>query len=109
MLVPTSVHGGKTKVWNAIDDRPEFSEMLEVIVRRSDPEARVWRGSDLPFRKNRASKSWDTIGSSSVCGGAEAHLKNDVLLERRPTVPDLPSAWSLSHVLLILIRDNFVG
>ena len=54
-------------------------QSTEVIARRSDPEARVWRGSDPQF--------------------VEAHLtkksvEHEVLLERIPTVPDLQSAWS---------------
>ena len=33
------------------NDRPEFCDTLEVIDRRSNPEARVRRRSDLPFEK----------------------------------------------------------
>ena len=91
------IHGGKTKVWNAIDDRPEFCDTLEVIARRSDPEARVWRGSDLPFEKQGIKILGTPLGHPQF---VEAHfnrkiVEHDVLLERIPTVPDLQSAWSL--------------
>ena len=91
------IHGGKTKVWNAINDRPEFCDTLEVIARRSDPEARVWRGSDLPFEKQGIKILGAPLGHPQF---VEAHLnkkivEHEVLLERIPTVPDLQSAWSL--------------
>ena len=91
------IHGGKTKVWNAINDRPEFCDTLEVIARRSDPEARVWRGSDLPFEKQGIKILGTPLGHPQF---VEAHLKrkieeHEVLLERIPTVPDLQSASSL--------------
>ena len=79
------IHGGKTKVWNAINDRPEFCDTLEVIARRS----RVWRGSDLILGT--------PLGHPHF---VEAHLnkkivEHEVLLERTPTFRDLQSAWSL--------------
>ena len=36
------IHGGKTQVWNAVDDKREFCDVLEQIAQRSDPHARVW-------------------------------------------------------------------
>ena len=91
------LHGGKTKVWNAIDDRPEFCDMLEVIARRSDPNARVWRGSNLPFDQQGIKILGTPLGHPQFL---EAHLnrksaEHDVLLERIPTVLDLQSAWAL--------------
>ena len=91
------IHGGKTKVWNAIDDRPEFCDILEVIARRSDPHARVWRGSNLPVDQQGIKILGTPLGHPHF---VEAHLnrksaEHDVLLERIPTVPDLQSAWAL--------------
>ena len=40
------INGGKTQVWNAIADRPDFCDTLERIARAQDPDARVWRGSE---------------------------------------------------------------
>ena len=47
-----------------INLKKDFCDTLEVIVRRSDPEARVWR----PFRETGHQNPRDTTGSSSVCG-----------------------------------------
>ena len=64
----------------------------------SDPEARVWRGSDLPFEKEGIKILGTPFGHPQF---VEAHLnkkivEHEVLLERIPTVPDLQSAWLLS-------------
>ena len=83
------IHGSKT---NAIDDRPEFCDTLEVIARKSDPGA-----VQISPLRNRGSKSW---GHHSVILSLrnppqQKIVEHEILLERTPTVPDLQSAWSL--------------
>ena len=45
------INGGKTQVSNAAGLRPTACYYLERIVQTQDPDARVWRGSDLPTRE----------------------------------------------------------
>ena len=42
------IHVGKTQVWNASGVRPPACDQLERLAQVSDPEARVWKGSDIP-------------------------------------------------------------
>ena len=42
------IHGGKTKVWNRGGERPAICYVLERIARVQNPQAVVWRGSDIP-------------------------------------------------------------
>ena len=42
------IHGGKTKVWNRGGERPAICDVLERIARVQNPQAVVWRGSDIP-------------------------------------------------------------
>ena len=58
------INGGKTQVWNAIDDRPDFCDTLERIARAQDPDARVWWGSELPVVQQGSKSSaplWDIL------------------------------------------------
>ena len=65
-------HPHPRKVWNAIDDGPEFCDTLEVIARRSDSQVRprgpCVAGFRSPFRETGHQNPWDTTGSFSVCG-----------------------------------------
>ena len=56
------IHRRKTQVWNAVDDRPEFCDVLEQIAQRSDPHVRVWRGSALPLDKQGVKISGTPMG-----------------------------------------------
>ena len=76
------IHGGKTKVLNEIDDRPEFGDTFGGHCSQVRPRCRVL---ETPL-----------VHPQFV----EAHLnrkmaEHEVFLERMPTVPDLQSAWSL--------------
>ena len=63
------IHGGKTHVWHAVDDRPEFCDVLEQIAQRSDPPCPGVARFCAPSRQTRRQSLWDTIGPSTVCGG----------------------------------------
>ena len=63
-----SIHGGKTKVWNASGVRPPACDVLEQIARTVNPAARVWRGSGVPTEqqgmKILGTLLWDILISS---------------------------------------------
>ena len=42
------IHTGKTQVWNQGGVRPPACDALESTAQREHPEARMWKGSDLP-------------------------------------------------------------
>ena len=91
------INGGKTQVWNAIDDRPDFYDTLERIARAQVPDARVWRGSELPVVQHGIKVLGTPLGHSPF---VEAHLNKKaeeqaLLLERIPAVPDVQSSWAL--------------
>ena len=62
-----------------------------------DPDARLWRGSELPVVQQGIKVLGTPLGRSAF---VEAHLnkkaeKQALLLERIPAVPDLHSSWAL--------------
>ena len=63
------IHGGKTQVWNAVDDRQEFCDVLEQTAQKSDPHARGVARFCTPSRETRHQSLGDTTGPSTVCGG----------------------------------------
>ena len=58
-------------MWNAIDDRLDFCDTLEHIARAHDPDARVWRGSELPVVQQGIKVLGTPLGHSAF---VEAHL-----------------------------------
>ena len=91
------INGGKTQVWNAVDDRPDFCDTLERIARAEDPDARVWRGSELPVVQQGIKVLGTPLGHSAFVA-AHLNKKADeqaLLLERIPAIPDLQSSWAL--------------
>ena len=42
-----SINNGKTKVWNAAGHKPAVWEVLDRVAQAEDPDARVWRGSEV--------------------------------------------------------------
>ena len=91
------INGKKTQVWNAIDDRRDFFDTLERIARAQDPDARVWRGSELPLVQQGIKVLGTPLGHSAF---VEAHLNKKaeeqaLLPERIPAVLDLHSSWAL--------------
>ena len=42
------INGGKTQVWNRSGSQPRGCDILQRIAIQSDPDAVVWRGSDVP-------------------------------------------------------------
>ena len=42
------VHRGKTHVWNRSGRKPPSCDEMQRVAEAADPNARVWRGSELP-------------------------------------------------------------
>ena len=45
------IDGGKTQVWNAAGQKPGVCDAMDQVARGLNPEAKVWRGSELPTHK----------------------------------------------------------
>ena len=91
------IHGGKTKVWNRGGERPAMCDVLERIARVQNPQAVVWRGSDIPSHQQGIKVLGTPLGHVDFIA---QHLRNVTeeqrcLLERIPMVQDVQSAWLL--------------
>ena len=42
------IDGGKTQVWNGAGVKPAICEVLDRVAQAADPEAKVWKGSEVP-------------------------------------------------------------
>ena len=91
------IHGGKTQVWNMSGTRPAGCDLLERIAQQSDPEARVWRGSELPLDQQGVTiLGTPLIHPDFVSAQLQQKIQDHrILLERIPAVTDVQSAWSL--------------
>ena len=112
------LNGGKTQVWNAAGLRPTACDYLERIVQAEDPDARVWRGSDLPTREQGIRVLGTPLGHEDfVIAQLDALLdQHQVLLSRIPLLADVQSAWALllhcqgghANYILRVIRPEMV-
>ena len=77
--------------------RPAGCDLLERIAQQSDPEARVWRGSELPLHQQRVTILGTPLGHPDFISAQLQQKIQDhkILLERIPAVTDVQSAWSL--------------
>ena len=91
------LNGGETQVWNAASVRPTACDYLERIAQAEDPDARVWRGSDLPTRDQGIRVLGTPVGHEDfVIAQLDALLdQHQVLLSRIPLITDVQSAWAL--------------
>ena len=88
---------GKTQVWNAANVRlPEFDQ-LERLAQVSDPEARVWEGSDIPTVEQGAHIFGTPLGHPDFVHTFFQNVlcEHAVLLSRIALVEDVQSAWVL--------------
>ena len=88
------LNGGKTQVWNAACLKPTACDYLEKIVQADDPDARVWRGSELPTRKQGIRVFGTPLGHEDfVIAQLDALLdQHQVLLSRIPLFANVQSA-----------------
>ena len=92
-----SIHGGKTKVWNASGVRPPACDALEEIARIANPTARVWRGSGVPTEQQGMKILGTPLGHPDYVRRHLGELAEEqrLLLERIPRVKDVQGAWLL--------------
>ena len=58
------INGGKTQVWNRGGTRPSGCDVLEHIAQTINPNARVWRGPDLPEAQQGIKVLGSPLGAS---------------------------------------------
>ena len=91
------VHGGKTHIWNRAGTKPRVCDILQRQTEETDPDARVWRGSEVPTTEQGIKVLGTPLGHEDF---VNQHLertrqKHRKLLRRIPTLPDVQSAWLL--------------
>ena len=112
------IHVGKTQVWNAAGVRPPACDQLERRARVSDPEARVWKGSDIPTAEQGVRILGTPLGHPDFVHTYLENVLNEhgVLLSRIPLVEDVQSARALllpcaggrANYLLRVVRPDAV-
>ena len=88
-------------MWNMSGTRPVGCDLLERIAQQSDPEARVWRGSELPMHQQGVTILGTPLGHPDfVSAQLQRKIQNHrILLERIPAVTDVQSAWSYCYIV----------
>ena len=91
------IHGGRTKVWNRSGQRPPICDVLERIARIQNPQAVVWRGSNIPTELQGIKVLGTPLGHADF---VSRHLRTVTeeqrcLLDRIPMLHDVQSAWLL--------------
>ena len=91
------VHGGKTHIWNRAGTKPQVCDILQRQAGETDPEARVWRGSEVPTTEQGIKVLGTPLGHEDF---VNQHLertrqKHRKLLRKIPTLPDVQLAWLL--------------
>ena len=112
------IHGGKTRVWNSAGVKPDICDALQRIAQASDPNAQVWRGSELPPTMQGMKVLGTPLGhpdyvATYLEGMRRKHAR---LLEAIPSVPDVQCAWLLllhcasarANYLLRVVRPEWV-
>ena len=96
--------------------RPASCHLLERIAQQSDPEVRVWRGSELPLDQQGVTILGTPLGHPDFVSAQLQQKIQDhrILLERILSVTDVQSAWSLllhcasaraNHILRVVRPD----
>ena len=91
------IDGGKTQVWNAAGQKPGVCEAMDQVARGLNPEANVWRGSELPTHKQGIKVLGTPVGHPDYVAAQLEKImeKQHTFLQRIPSIPDLQSAWLL--------------
>ena len=91
------IDGGKTQVWNAAGQKPGVCDAMDQVARVLNPEAKVWRGSELPTHKQGMKVLGTPLGHPNYVAAQLQKIleKQHIFLQRIPSVPDLQSAWLL--------------
>ena len=91
------IHGGKTQVWNRGGTRPSGCDVPEHIAQTINPNARVWRGPDLPEDQQGIKVLGSPLGHPAFIEGflQKKVIEHQTLFDSIPLLPDLQSEWSL--------------
>ena len=91
------INSGKTQVWNAAGRKPLVYEAMDRIAQAQNPEAKVWRGSEVPVDRQGVKDLGAPIGHPAFVTAQLAAVAEHqaTLLQRIPLTPDLQSAWLL--------------
>ena len=91
------INGGKTRVWNRSGSQPRGCDILQRIAIQSDPDAVVWRGSDVPTVQQGIKILGTPLGHNDY---AQNHLdrvadEHQRFIDMLLPVPNLQSSWLL--------------
>ena len=89
------IGGGKTQVWNGAGSKPDICEVLDRVAQAADPEAKVWKGSEVPPNQQGLKILGAPFGHQE-CIAAQlerSFQKQETLIQRIPLVPDFQAAW----------------
>ena len=91
------VNSGKTQVWNAAGIKPPVCEAMDRIAQAQHPEAKVWRGSEVPADRQGVKVLGAPIGHPAFVAAQLSQIAEHqaILLQRIALMPDLQSAWLL--------------
>ena len=84
-------------MWNSAGVKPDVCDALQRIAQASDPNAQVWRGSELPPTM-QGMKVLDTpLGHPDYVATCLEGMRRKLarLLEAIPSAPDVQCAWLL--------------
>ena len=75
--------------------KAEACDVLQRVVEAADPDARVWRGAEVPTEEQGIKVLGAAIGHNDFVRRllAKTLEKHQVLLDAIPIVPDVQSAW----------------
>ena len=94
----SSVHLGKTKIWNRSGGEPEACARLQAAAAVVDQSSLVWRGDHtIPVSSQGVKILGSPVGHPGYVS-AQLQVKSDshsVLLDRIPTMEDIQAAWLL--------------
>ena len=109
VFVGVRINSGKTQVWNAAGRKPLVCEAMDRIAQAQNPEAKVWRGSEVPVDRQGVKVLGAPIGHpafvacSPVGSGSRApsHSSAPHPIDARLAVSQVvapPLCWSAGHV-----------
>ena len=85
----------KTQVWNGAGSKPDICEVLDRVAQAADPEAKVWKGSEVPPNQQGLKILGAPFGHREYIAAQleRSFQTQETLIQRIPLVPDLQAAW----------------
>ena len=103
------INGDKTRVWKRSGSQPRGCDIFQRIAVQSDPDAVVWRGSDVPTVQHGIKILGTPLGHHDY---VQNHLErvadeHQRFMDMLPSVPNLQSSWLLL-VHCASVRANYL-